>query len=234
MAEAMGGVFSSLKDINYNPNDLLWELSTFRAGVSYAIRTLIPAAPVAKSGIVFLEKGSERAGLTHIWMHHGPEFAQLCKVTSEHQLQQYLYNVMSRGLASMWAYKPARGGLLIVYKLPGLFLHVIMGSNGYIVTAYPTTKPESYYRSRGYTLSNQMPGSKWQAPTYDDPFDNNNNNKKWNSRFINNPSTYTLTSLYNQRPKFNYMPTQRYPKRPTRRYPKRYNMHTLTRMRPRG
>ena len=98
MAEAMGGVSSSLKDINHNPNDLLWQLSTFKAGMSNAIRTLIPEAPVARSGIVFLEKGSDSAGLTHIWMRHGPQFARLCKVTSEHQLQQYLYDVMSRGL----------------------------------------------------------------------------------------------------------------------------------------
>ena len=184
----MGGVSSSLKDINHNPNDLLWQLSTFRAGVSNAICTLIPEAPVARSGIVFLEKGSDSAGLTHIWMHHGPQFARLCKVTSEHQLQQYLYNVMLRGLASIWAYKPAQGGLKIVYKLPGLFLHIIMGSNGFIVTAYPTTKPESHYGSRGYTLSNQTPGFgafKWQATTYDDPF-------KWNNRLTNNPSTYPL------------------------------------------
>ena len=98
MAEAMGRVSSSLKDINHNPNNLLWQLSTFRAGVSNAIRTLIPEAPVARSGIVFLEKGSDSADLTHIWMRHGPQFVRLCKITSEHQLQQYLYNVMSRRL----------------------------------------------------------------------------------------------------------------------------------------
>jgi hypothetical protein len=230
MAETMGGAFSSLKDIKYNPNDLLWQLSTFRAGVSNAISTLIPAAPVARSGTVFLEKGSNIAGLTHIWMRHGPQFAQLCKVTSEHPLQQYLYDVMSRGLISIWAYKPIQGGgLKIVYKLPGLFLHVIMGSNGFIVTAYPTTKPESHCGSRGYTLSSQRPGLdifKWQAPKFDDRFN------KWNNRITNNPSTYTLrrtTSLYNRKPRFNYMPTRRY-----HAMPKRYNTHNLRLMRPRG
>ena len=138
-------------------------------------------------------------------------------------------NISTMSCHEDWTYKPAQGGLKIVYKLPGLFLHIIMGSNGFIVIAYPTTKPESHYGSQGYTLSNQTPGFgafKWQATTYyDDPF-------KWNNRFTNNPSTYPLrrtTSFIKPRPKFNLMPTRRYPA-----MPKRYNMHNLKWMRPRG
>ena len=181
MAETMGQLFSSLNGINHNPNNLLWTLSTFRAGVSNAISTLIPTAPVATSRTVFLEKGSDSAGLKHIWIRHGTQFAQLCKVNSADQLQQYLYSVMSQGWKSIWAYKTINGGgLKIVYKLPGLFLHIIMGSNGFIVTAYPTTKHENYYGQRGYNLNNQKPGYYLS------------NRFKWNGRNTNNPSTYPL------------------------------------------
>ena len=172
MAETMGSGFSTMGGIKHNPVDLLWKISTFRAGISNAISTEIPTAPVATSKRVFLERGSVNAGLKHIWIKHGLQFAQLCKVYNENQLQQYLYNVMSRGRKFIRAYKPIQGGgLKIVYQLPGLFLHVIMGDNGFIVTAYPTTKPEDYYGTRGYILNSQKPISdvfnKWKESKYD-------------------------------------------------------------------
>ena len=139
----MGGTVADLKrwGIKFSRYSLLWTLSTRSAGLDKAINTMIPMAQVARSRTIFLEKGSSGAGLLHIWKEHGSQFKYLCKVGSIHRLKEYLHTVISRGRYNryMW-YEPATGGGLdIVYYHKGVYIRVIMGSNGYIVTAYPMT-----------------------------------------------------------------------------------------------
>lgn len=138
--------------IRYCPDDLLWTVSANEAGVENAIHELIPTAQVAKSKTLFLERGSDAAGLRHMWLRHAQEFSQLLEIDNENQLQQYLHKIMLQGEYYIGAYKTdSRGGLEIVYIInEKLYLHVAIGSNGFIVTAYPTTKNMSYYDSHGY------------------------------------------------------------------------------------
>lgn len=139
--------------IKYSPDTLLWTVSTSKAAVDGAIDTLLPKSLVASSKTLFLETGSSKAGLTHIWKRHGGDFKKLLNVDSADQLQKYLYKIMSQGEHYIWAYQLTNhGGLEIVYIInENLYLHVAIGSNGFIVTAYPSTKNNmSYYDEPRY------------------------------------------------------------------------------------
>ena len=138
--------------IKFSPDTLLWTISTSKAVLDGAIEKLIPLSWVAKSKTLFLEHeiGSKSAGLTHIWQRHGGDFKKLLNINSADQ--KYLYKIMSQGEYYIWAYNLThRGGLEIVYIInENLYLHVAIGSNGFIVTAFPSRNNMSHYGKPRY------------------------------------------------------------------------------------
>ncbi len=136
--------------IGYDPAGLLWTVSVYKAGFDPAlIENLLPGTQLAASKTLFLERGSDSAGLIHIWNRHQKQFKDLLNLHDADQVQRYLYKVMSKGVYYIWAYnvvKDSRGGMEIVYIInEKLYLHVIVSNNGYIVTAFPTSNSMSYY-----------------------------------------------------------------------------------------
>ena len=136
--------------IGYNPADLLWTVSVDKAGFDpTVIEKLLPKTPLAASKTLFLEKGSDKAGLAHMWLSHKQQFKDLLNLHNMDQVQQYLYKIMSKGVYYIWAYnvvKDSRGGMEIVYIInEKLYLHIVFASNGFIVTAFPTSNSMSYY-----------------------------------------------------------------------------------------
>ena len=137
-------------NIRYNPDDLLWTVPVYEAGFDPAvIKELLPGTQLAASKTLFLEKGSDKAGLAHMWLSHKQQFEDLLKLHDVDQVQQYLHKIMSKGVYYIWAYntvKDSRGGMEIVYIInEKLYLHVVTANNGFIATAFPTSNSMSYY-----------------------------------------------------------------------------------------
>jgi hypothetical protein len=92
--------------------------------------------------IIWLETGNEMAGLTHIVSRHAEDYKKAFGVESG-DIPELLKKVISDGelLSSNLVTKAGRNGYQKVYDYNGR--HCIIsgiGTNGYIVTAYPAEK----------------------------------------------------------------------------------------------
>ena len=88
--------------------------------------------------LVWLETGNQNAGLQHIIAHHKRDF-ELAFGISESEIAIHLYNILTFG--KLIDSKIARTGYGFerVYKYHDeIYTFVAMGSNGYIVTAFPS------------------------------------------------------------------------------------------------
>ena len=93
-----------------------------------------------KSGqIIFLETGSEAAGLEHIILRHELDFKKAFGVEKD-DIPKFLERVISDGtlLSSQLKSKNGRMGCEKIYEFNGkLILLAGIGTNGYLVSAYP-------------------------------------------------------------------------------------------------
>ena len=111
---------------------------------------------VYKTMIIFLERGNSKAGLQHIWERHHQDFKNLAKgITKESDLSAYIYNTMKLGHSGTWGYqkctKIKTGGFEVVYIVhEKLYLHVVFGGNGFIVTAKITNEGMASYDKYEY------------------------------------------------------------------------------------
>jgi len=90
--------------------------------------------------LIWLERGNENAGLTHIVMNHKVNFEAAFGI-KEDEIALYLYNVITNG--NMINSIPSKivGGLDRIYEYDGnYYTFVGMGDNGFIVTSFPTRK----------------------------------------------------------------------------------------------
>ena len=144
--------------ITYDKSGLLWTISASEAGVDELLSNHAEDQPVSKSMTLFLEKGNSKAGLEHIWERHGEDFKKLANedfkkflaseslkkladVDPKEALQKcismYIYKIMAMGHYATWGYTAKTvSGFEVVYIITEqLYLHVVFGSNGFIVTA---------------------------------------------------------------------------------------------------
>ena len=125
-----------------------------KKGVKFSQDKLIftlAAPPDIKTdaGVVFMEEGNAKSGLLH-FQKHNTQFAD--KGLSGDQLVLFIENKLSRSPDSVG--KPSgagQTGTLAMYSAAagkGLFdVCIVIGSNGYIVTAHPdAVGPRGYYR----------------------------------------------------------------------------------------
>ena len=138
--------------IRYDPNHLIWTISAQQAGVDELIKNHAKDEPVQGSKTLFLEEGNSQAGLKHIWARHSQDFKKLANVHSENDLQKYIKNIMSKGHYATWGYtKGQKGGFEVVYIVHNnLYLHVVFGSNGFIVTSIITNEKMANYDKLHY------------------------------------------------------------------------------------
>ena len=121
----------------------MWQLSIKKAG----LENIVDKYAATNDGIrqnreVYLDAGDANSGLEHIWLRHGRQFAKLATsgVNNQQQLQQYMYQLMSIGQYSGYAFKRISdkrgGGFRAIYEAKdGVYMSVIIGRNGNIVTA---------------------------------------------------------------------------------------------------
>ena len=106
-------------------------------GYKYTESDILFIAKDEAGNLVWLEIGNQDSGLMHIIFHHKDDFANAFGI-NETEIANYLYNVITHGHLS--SQKPSRhkGGFEYVYRYQNeLYTFVAMGSNGYIVTAFP-------------------------------------------------------------------------------------------------
>ncbi len=111
-----------------------------KAGVAFTDEDIIFITRDATGQIVWLEKGNERAGLVHIVERHMDDFSKALGLTEE-KLPRFLEEVVTKGTVVSNTTSDLRTGYSRVYDFDGNYYTVTaIGTNGFIVTAYPTPK----------------------------------------------------------------------------------------------
>jgi hypothetical protein len=115
------------------PADLIAELG--RQGVKHTPEDIVRITRLSDGRIVFLERGNANAGLQHIVQRHSSQFAS--RGISEAQIPDVIMDVLRNG-------RPVgtrRGGTIYEITINGETQHIliVVGGNGFIVTAYPVT-----------------------------------------------------------------------------------------------
>ena len=136
-----GGLLSESKHTKevVKGNPLLAEL--VNSGVKISPEKIIFAARDKSGQIVWLESGNQSAGLSHIVQRHAADFAAKHDIQPQ-KLASYLRDVIAKGRivsSKLVALKNGKQGLekIYVYKDKYYTMSAI-GTNGYIVTMYPT------------------------------------------------------------------------------------------------
>ena len=118
--------------------ELIKELSD--AGITFSEENIVFIAKDATGQIVWLENGSDQAGLTHIINRHMDDFVNAIGLTKE-ALPKFLEDVVTKGDVISNTLTKAQTGYTRIYDYDGNYYTVTgIGTNGFIVTAYPTPK----------------------------------------------------------------------------------------------
>jgi hypothetical protein len=89
--------------------------------------------------IVWLEKGNQLAGLTHIIKRHVNEFRRACGVKSQ-EIPEFLKEVITKGKIQEVKSKMVNGHVEYAKKIDyggKYYILTAIGDNGFIVSAYP-------------------------------------------------------------------------------------------------
>jgi hypothetical protein len=114
---------------------LIGELAA--AGVKVTEEEVVQIARSASGRIVFLEQGTAESGLQHIMLRHGDDFARV-GVSGESRVTGLIMDALK-------SQTPVRtlagGGQVFKVVINGVErgLQIVVGSNGYVVTAYPVS-----------------------------------------------------------------------------------------------
>lgn len=130
--------------VKYDASKVKWAITSDDAGLTTAINQKTgPKALLRTTRIIFLEQGNDCAGLQHIYKRHAKDFKNKADINCAEGISKYIEKVMKE-------YDPSdvksskRGGIHVIYKITNdnsYYLHMGIGSNGFIVTAYPSSKP---------------------------------------------------------------------------------------------
>lgn len=105
------------------------------AGVRFTESNIVRIFRTATGRIAWIETGTEQAGLRHIMQRHGAQFAQLGVRT-----EQEVAELVERTLATkvpVRAVGTAGGGDFAGVLQGGRDLRIVVGNNGFVVTAHP-------------------------------------------------------------------------------------------------
>ena len=90
--------------------------------------------------LIWLERGNDNAGLTHIIKNHKMNFESAFGI-KEDEIALHLYNAITNGVLVGSNPSKIKGGLDRIYEYDGQYYTFVgMGDNGFIVTSFPTRK----------------------------------------------------------------------------------------------
>jgi len=131
------------RSLPQSKNDLIQEL--VRKGTKFSERDMLFITRDATGQIVWLEKGSPRAGLEHIiygngiTQGHAEDFFRAFGISTE-EIPSFLEQVISHGKVVSNILKPVGNGMgfeRVYYYEGSYYVMTGIGTNGYIVSAYP-------------------------------------------------------------------------------------------------
>lgn len=126
--EYLGVTFKYADDINFKPQSLIDELVSSGEKCTLEDIELLVKTPDGK--LMWLEKGTERAGFTHIMLRHEAHFASR-GVTD---IKTFLYNVLEQTPVLK---DVNEAGPYAEYIINGERYRVAYGTNGFIVSFFP-------------------------------------------------------------------------------------------------
>ena len=129
--------------VRYSEDKVKWAITSDKAGLTPAINIDSGSKALLRSShIIFLEQGNDKAGLDHIFMRHVKDFKNKCGVGNKKDISSYIEKAIKAHAPPIKVRPGKRGGLDVVYKInDNNYLHMTIGSNGFIVTAFPSSKP---------------------------------------------------------------------------------------------
>ena len=153
-------------DVKHEASDILWVVKTNEAGhqLDYDIdKYTKDDAELRKTRIVFLEEGSDRGGLRHILKHAQQFKDKFPGIESNNDVSKFIEHTMEN-YQPFGSKKGKNEGITVVYRFEGdKYLVVGIGSNGFIVTAHPSSK-KKVFQSLGLNEKKKKPKKNKMMP----------------------------------------------------------------------
>ena len=140
MGSGISGGYSNTKGASSSSEALVKQLE--QSGVKFSKKDMVFVTKDKTGQVVWLEKGNESSGLQHIVSRHADDFQSKHGV-SKSQISNHLNDVFTSGKVeySRITQKNGRTGYERLYSYNGkYYLQTGVGTNGYIVSAYPISK----------------------------------------------------------------------------------------------
>ena len=140
MGSGISGGYSNTKGASSSSEALVKQLE--QSGVKFSKNDMVFVTKDKTGQVVWLEKGNESSGLQHIVSRHADDFQSKHGV-SKSQISNHLSDVFTSGKVeySRITQKNGRAGYERLYSYNGkYYLQTGVGTNGYIVSAYPISK----------------------------------------------------------------------------------------------
>ena len=116
-----------------------------KAGVKFNKEDVIFVANDSSGKLIWLEKGNEKSGLSHIKNRHAIDFREKHSVSID-KIPQHIKTIIEKGKLeySKVTQRNGRECYERLYSKSGkYFLQTGVGSNGYLVSAYPISEKEA-------------------------------------------------------------------------------------------
>lgn len=118
--------------------ELLPELKA--SGFKYSEKDIVFIARDKTGQLIWLEEGNESAGLMHIKAHHAEDFRSAHGI-GEEDIANLLYDIVTRGNVVSSLPSSNGSGYDRVYDYEeNYYTFTGIGTNGFIVTAFPVSK----------------------------------------------------------------------------------------------
>lgn len=140
MGSGISGGYSNTKGASSSSEALVKQLE--QGGVKFSKKDMVFVTKDKTGQVVWLEKGNASSGLQHIVSRHANDFQSKHGV-SKSQISNHLNDVFTSGKVeySRITQKNGRPGYERLYSHNGkYYLLTGVGTNGYIVSAYPINK----------------------------------------------------------------------------------------------
>lgn len=140
MGSGISGGYSNTKGASSSSEALVKRLE--QGGVKFSKKDMVFVTKDKTGQVVWLEKGNASSGLQHIVSRHANDFQSKHGV-SKSQISNHLNDVFTSGKVeySRITQKNGRPGYERLYSHNGkYYLLTGVGTNGYIVSAYPINK----------------------------------------------------------------------------------------------
>lgn len=140
MGSGISGGYSNTKGASSSSEALVKQLE--QSGVKFSKKDMVFVTKDKTGQVVWLEKGNASSGLQHIESRHANDFQSKHGV-SKSQISNHLNDIFTSGKVeySRITQKNGRPGYERLYSHNGkYYLLTGVGTNGYIVSAYPINK----------------------------------------------------------------------------------------------